>query len=284
MAANLVTKIGRAALSKARRAKVSDPSRAREGARHLAELKNQALVLFGSVMPLGPQGIAQFLGIQEQLLKEKQEKGGPGAESPRVLGLLLRLSEGVGLNSGYARILRGATAAFTAQGFENARIEDILKAGDVSPRTFYQFFRNKHEVLAVFADLFLSVVVDLSRREAAREGTPEEKRERIVRVVLGGFAVVEAMAVIVISEAIRPGSPLAPLYERFREEFGALLAQTYPARRDGKKPGEVDEKWVRVRLLALMGALLELGVTSRTPLPEFEQAQQWLLEILERPG
>jgi len=251
------------------------PARAEEGERFLAELKRQAQVLFGGILPLGPQAVMQFLSIQSEMIQKAETR--PGASAP-VLDLLLRLSEGVGLNSGYARILRGATIAFSELGFENARIEEILKAGDVSPRTFYQFFRNKYEVLTAISDLFLTVVVALARKESEREAPPEEQLRRIVQILIGGMALIEKMALVVVSEVLRPGTAMAPLYDRFLGEMMTILGRIY-ARQPGEGP---DDLWIRVHIIASMGALIELRLSSRSTTDELRRAEEIVLGLLRR--
>lgn len=259
--------------------------RAGEGARHLEELKHQALVAFGSLLPLGPEAIFKFMALQPRL---REGTGQGEADATDVLDLLLRLSEGVGSSSGYARSLRGAARVFVAKGFENARIEDILKAGDVSPRTFYQFFRNKNEVLAAHSELFLTVVFELMRRDLEREGSPDEKLQRFARILVGGMAVIDRMALVVVSEALRPSGPLSPLYEQFRSEVTEMLAPVLAERERllGRPAPEAElsdverKRWIAVRLIAVMGAVLEIRLNSHTPPAEFQKAMDVVTKIL----
>jgi AcrR family transcriptional regulator len=252
----------------------SPPARADEGVRLLDELKRQGVALFGGILPIGPNAVLQLLALESRLAGEDQERAG----SARVLEMLLRLSEGVGIKSGFARVLRGAVIAFTAHGFDDARIEDILASGKVSPRTFYQFFRSKHEALAALADLFLTVVVEVARMEFGRKATAEEELRKLARILVGGMALLERMAQIVISEALRPGSPLEAIYERFRSELGAIAAPLYG--RDGQ-PAALME--ARVRLIAAMGATLELRLGRRSTPEELRSGEDLVYEIL-RPS
>ncbi len=268
--------ISEAVISRGRNPRRGDaPSRAEDGARFLEELKKQASVLFGGILPMGPAAVVKFLSVQTELVKVTRPDGG----SAPVLDLLLRLSEGVGLNSGYARVLRGAAVAFMQHGYERVRIEDILEAGDVSPRTFYQFFRNKHEVLSAFADLFLTVLGEMCRRELSREGPPEERLRRFVQMLIGGMAIVERMAQILVSEAIRPGTELEPQYDRFRTEMMSLLEPVF-REITGAEP---DTVLIRVRLIASMGALVELGLTSKSTPEDLQRAELVVYEILRGP-
>jgi AcrR family transcriptional regulator len=249
----------------------SGPVRADEGARLLDELKRQGTTLFGGILPIGAESALQLLALQSRVAGDEHEPAG----SARVLEMLLRLSEGVGIRSGYARALRGAVIAFTARGFDDARIEDILAAGEVSPRTFYQFFGSKHEALAALSDLFLTVVVEVTRRELAQPGTNEERLRKLSRILVGGVALLERMAQIVISEALRPGSPLESLYERFRGELGAIAAPLYGP------PGDAAALMqARVRLIAAMGATLELRLGRLSTPDQLRAGEELVHEIL----
>jgi AcrR family transcriptional regulator len=256
------------------REREAPPARADEGRRLLDELKRQGVSLFGGILPIGPNAVLQLLALESRLTGDGQERAG----SARVLEMLLRLSEGVGIESGFARVLRGAVIAFTAHGFDDARIEDILAAGKVSPRTFYQFFRSKHEALAALADLFLTVVVEVARMEFGRKGTAEEELQTLARILVGGMALLERMAQIVISEALRPGSPLETIYERFRSELGAIAAPLY-----GPVGRAISLTEARVRLIAAMGATLELRLGRRSTPEELRAGEDLVYEIL-RPS
>jgi AcrR family transcriptional regulator len=247
------------------------PMRADEATRLLEELKRQAVALFGGVLPIGPDAVLQLLALQSRLAGDAHAS----SDSARVLEMLLRLAEGVGSSSGFARVLRGAVIAFTARGYDETRIEDILSAGSVSPRTFYQFFKSKQEALAALSDLFLTVVVEVARKELTPDLTREERLHRLARILVGGLALVERMAQIVIGEALRPGAPLESLYERFRSELGAIVAPAYGPEGD---PAAVTE--ARVRLIAAMGAMLELRLGMQSTPAELRWAEGIVREIL----
>jgi AcrR family transcriptional regulator len=254
----------------------ASPARADEGARLLDELKRQAVGLFGGILPIGPESVLQLLALESRLTGRDE---GEGSGSARIIEMLLRLAEGVGNNSGFARALRGAVIAFADRGYDDTRIEDILAAGSVSPRTFYQFFKSKQEALAALSDLFLTVVVEVARKELVPSLTPEERLHRLARILVGGMALVERMAQIVIAEALRPGASLEALYERFRSEMGAIVAPAYGP--DGD-PAAITE--ARVRLIAAMGATLELRLGRRSSPDELRRAEAIVYDILRPRG
>ena len=236
--------------------------------------KRQGVILFSGILPIGPNAVLQLLALESRVAGDEQETAG----SARVLEMLLRLLRGVGIQSGFARALRGAVIAFTTHGFDDARIEDILVAGKVSPRTYYQFFRSKHDALSALSDVFLSVVVEVARKDLAVAGTAEERLRKLARILVGGMALLERMAQIVISEALRPGAPLETLYERFRSELGALAAPIYGPAGD---PAALTE--ARVRLIAAMGATLELRLGRRSTPDELRAGEDLVYDIL-RPS
>jgi AcrR family transcriptional regulator len=249
--------------------------RADEGARLLEELKRQAVALFGGILPIGPESVLQLLALESRLTG----RDGEGSGSARIIEMLLRLAEGVGNNSGFARALRGAVIAFADRGYDDTRIEDILAAGSVSPRTFYQFFKSKQEALAALSDLFLTVVVEVARKEIVPTLTPEQRLHTLARILVGGMALVERMAQIVIAEALRPGAALETLYERFRQEMGEIVAPAY-----GPVGDAVAITEARVRLIAAMGATLELRLGRRSSPDELRRAEAIVYDILSPRG
>jgi hypothetical protein len=92
------------------------------------------------------------------------------------------------------------------------------------------------------------------------------------------MALLERMAQIVISEALRPGSPLETLYERFRSELGAIAAPMY-----GPPGDQAALTEARVRLIAAMGATLELRLGRRSTPDELRAGEELVYEIL-RPS
>jgi hypothetical protein len=118
----------------------------------------------------------------------------------------------------------------------------------------------------------------MSRREMAKDAPADRRMHRFVQVLLGGMAVVEQMSLVVVSEALRPGAQLEPLADRFRAEMTEILL---PAYRE-LKPGDpsVDEKLVRVKLVAVMGALIELRLNSRSTPDDLKRAEQIVYGVL----
>jgi AcrR family transcriptional regulator len=253
------------------REREAPPERMEEGARHLEDLKAQAHVLLAAILGAGPVMALQMIAVQSQLVGHP-----PDAGPERIVDLVVRLTPAIGAQSGFARILRGATITFARKGFESARIEDILAAGDISARSFYQFFRSKYDVLAALSDVFLSLVTHMAKEAARSPATARDKLRAFARALVAGTAVAEGLAPVVVSEAQRPSTPLEAYYERVRAEVAAILAPIYT----DLAGGPVESRWIRARLGAAMAASLELHLGAATTPADFERSEQLLFELL----
>jgi AcrR family transcriptional regulator len=248
-----------------------EPERAAEGRQYLSELGERGAQLFQTVMPLGPDALTRLLEARALVPQRKTTAPQP----PAVLDLLLRLSEVVAADSGYARILRGGAAAFAELGYERTRIEDVLEAGDVSPRTFYQFFRNKAEVLEALVELFLTVLFHVTRADLEAPGEARDKLRRVLRRLVNGVAIIERFARVMIAEALRPGSPVEGTVERLHAELTTQLAPLFRE----LVPGASDA-WIRVRVVATLGVLLELRPSAAAGAEELRRCEDLLTELV----
>lgn len=62
------------------------------------------------------------------------------------------------------RILQAATTLFRAQGYDNARIEDIADAAEVSVGTLYNYYENKGEILVATVSMEVMEVLEAGGR------------------------------------------------------------------------------------------------------------------------
>lgn len=253
------------------RGKKAPPSRQDEGRQQLEELKLRGEGVFREVVKMGPSvlRITKVVKSGARPLASDDPEAGP-------LDLLLRLSEGLGIESSYARILRGAAKTFATRGFEDTAIQDILDSAGVSPRTFYQFFANKGEVLYALFDLVSYVWSDALRSGFESRMKAPDKLRHYATVLVGGFAVAGEIIRVLETEAMRPGSPLSDLErERMRLQC-ELLAPVLEEIRGSK----ATEQWLRVRVAAARAATLELNLGAKSTEPDLMLAGMMVIELL----
>lgn len=247
------------------------PARAAQGAESLAELERRGLGFFRELLPLGPDGLRLIRAAEAAVPTTDGDRGGF-----RALDVLLRLSEAIGVNASYAKILRGAATVFAERGYEAATMEDLLGAAEVSVRTFYQYFRNKSEVLEALYTLLTNVWSEVLVQAVQQEPTPEAKLQRLVHGYLGGFAVAGDLVNIIMTEAVRPGSSLGTRYLALGESMMALLTPIYEERCGGA----VDPIWVRTRVTAMTAIALDLRLSSRSEEALLNKVGTYMLDIL----
>lgn len=248
------------------------PSRQKEGQELLEELKVRGAVVFREVIDLGPKvlRLAKAVQIGRRPLAGDDPEGAP-------LDLLLRLSEGLGFEGSYVNILRGAAKTFATKGFDAVVIQDILDAAGVSPRTFYQFFANKGEVLHALYDLVNHIWTDALRAGFENpQAKNTDKIQHVAATIVGGYAVAGDLIRVLETEAQRPGSSLHPLErERMRRQvewLGPVLEEI--------RGTKATEEWLRVRLAAVRAASLELNLGAQSSEADLIRAGMLLVELL----
>ena len=135
------------------------------------------------------------------------------------------------------KILEASMAAFSANGVDGTRVEDLLVAAGLSRRTFYRYFRNKQDVLVAIYDLAcdrLRDVVAMSLR------IPGELPDQVRAGINGFFAfhhTAGPLMRVLHQEAMRSESPLAPRRkELHREVIGLLQELDLPAQDEPRDP------------------------------------------------
>lgn len=108
------------------------------------------------------------------------------------------------------RILYGAYSTIGEQGIGPTKVQHILEAAGVSRRTFYQYFRNKNDVLAAVYSVVKEGLIQAIAMAVVSEPKPSAKVNAGVAAYVeyqrqNGRGLMELQA-----EAIRPDSPLAP--------------------------------------------------------------------------
>jgi AcrR family transcriptional regulator len=224
---------------------------------------------------LGPD-FARLLPVEEQIdLAEPRL----GMTRDQALDVVVRISEGMGANATYARILRGAADVFGLRGFEETGIEEILQAGGISRRTFYQFFHNKQEVLAALFELVISIWEEMISHSLSQEKTAEDKLDRLVRIFVGAFSLAGGLVTVLVTEAARPRSPLGLRYDRFVAANVDILLPLYQELLG--RP--LDTRLVRARFTAAFGALLDRKLDSDAAPADVAIATELMKELL-MPG
>ena len=135
-----------------------------------------------------------------------------------------------------AAIISAAVAVFVERGIAATRVEDILRAADVSRRTFYKYFANKHAVLIALYEILSDELVAEITASVAGGGDPiaaiGDALDSYLRVHLSHAAIVRML----IEEAVQSDSPLAPLRATFRGKvviaLDAVFAMTAGIRVD----------------------------------------------------
>ena len=126
------------------------------------------------------------------------------------------------------RIFRSAMQLFAARGFTKTTVEDITEAADVGKGTFFNYFRNKEDVLSALAEVQLDKYAHaiqaaesgaLTPRQALRElwlRLPEEpgRSQALVRSL---------MVVFLTSQAVR--EKMSRSLEHGREMLARLFTQ-----------------------------------------------------------
>jgi TetR/AcrR family transcriptional regulator, fatty acid metabolism regulator protein len=87
------------------------------------------------------------------------------------------------------QIIDAAVRVFARSGFYNSRVSDIAREAGIASGTIYLYFKTKDEILVTLFREKMAAFVAALRTEIAREGDPEAKIRRLVRL---HFEVLEA--------------------------------------------------------------------------------------------
>ncbi|MBL8681983.1 MAG: TetR/AcrR family transcriptional regulator [Myxococcales bacterium] len=130
-------------------------------------------------------------------------------------------------------ILAAAIDVFTRLGVAKARVEDVLVAAGVSRRTFYKRFRSKEDLLLALYEAATAQIMAAIRSDDGGSRSPRDAFSRAVDVYLDVVSSNGALAGVLLSESLRPGSPLAMVRRRFRD---GLIAEANAALREASIP------------------------------------------------
>jgi AcrR family transcriptional regulator len=179
-------------------------------------------------------------------------------------------------------ILRAAVEVFARHGFSGTRVEDILAAAGIARRTFYKYFGCKEDVLASIYELMTRELVSAIQSAGAplalsSTAEPLEAIWRALDVYLDYHVANKKLLGVLVEQAIRKDSPLAPLRQRFRDELVRLIDAAVRA-----STGAEHDPLLYVALLsAVEGVSLELLRTDAGP-RDVERARKALRFIAGR--
>jgi AcrR family transcriptional regulator len=193
----------------------------------------------------------------------------PSPPSPAVPSVARRLAE--------RGILASAIAVFTKKGAAATRVEDILASAGVARRTFYKYFKSKDDVLAGLYELATSELL------AAVRGAGEGRRSALegvrggIDVYLDFHATQPKLLKLLVEQAMRSDSPLAPLRRRFRGDLVTILDA---AAREAT--GKKHDPFLFLALVsALEGLSLELLDGDMTP-RDIARAKRAMHHLVDR--
>ena len=151
------------------------------------------------------------------------------------------------------RIFDAARMVFSANGYANASIDEIVALARVSRTSFYRFFENKEDcMLAVYEDAIENLALAFVR--AAEAERPEERIRLGVAEIIRGLAADPEVARVVLVEAVGASPRIEQARINARITFTGLLAaelRRYPGWR------ERPEDEIEVVALATMAAIAE---------------------------
>jgi AcrR family transcriptional regulator len=163
-------------------------------------------------------------------------------------------------------VVAAAALVFARLGFAATRVEDILATARIARRTFYRYFEGKEDVLAALYDLATGELLADMRAVAKRTRDPLGAILHGVDTYLDYHRHNASLLRVLIAQAIRADSPLAPARRRFRAELVALLdhaARAAPgvttrAKSRGKRGRGLDPMVYFALVSALEGLSLDL--------------------------
>ncbi len=124
------------------------------------------------------------------------------------------------------RILDAALNIFSAKGFHDTKLDEIVAEASISKGSIYFHFPNKEKLFIALVDQFADVI-ERRAREAIEDEAPGMDRVRVaLEVVLETFAKYRRPAKLLLVQAVGLGA----VFERKRMEVTdrfALLIQTY---------------------------------------------------------
>jgi AcrR family transcriptional regulator len=176
-----------------------------------------------------------------------------------------------------SRIIGKAAGVFGKRGAADTTVEDILRAADVSRRTFYRFFQSKEDVLDALHEIGCNMLIGAARQAAAQPGDPIERLKRALEAYLDYHMTAGASVMYVVQgESMRAGSKLGPRRRGFLDTMVAMFGSGME-----KATGlRVDPLLLRSLLVAVESVSLMLRAESEDAPFELERAKRVMLRIV----
>jgi len=133
-----------------------------------------------------------------------------------------------------AEILTHAVSVFSVRGLERTTVQHLLDAANVSRRTFYKYFKNKHDVLESIYEIFIENMVRLFRVQAESAATVSEIIRNTFSIYFDYHLSLGSIIRLMAEEARRTESVLWPHRESAFRSTAEVL-QTEMHRVSGKK-------------------------------------------------
>lgn len=120
-------------------------------------------------------------------------------------------------------ILTHAISVFSSRGLERTTVQHLLDAAGVSRRTFYKYFRSKHDVLESIYEIFVENLVRMFRVQAQQARTVNEVIANTFAIYFDYHFKLGAILRLMVEEARRTESVLWPHREKAFHSTAELL-------------------------------------------------------------
>ena len=137
-------------------------------------------------------------------------------------------------SSARAEILTHAISVFSTRGLERTTVQHLLDAASVSRRTFYKYFKNKHDVLESIYEIFVEHMVQFFKVQAEGASTVRDIISNTFSMYFDYHLSLGAMIRLMAEEARRMESVLWPHREKAFQSTAQVL-QTEMYRVSGRK-------------------------------------------------
>jgi len=164
-----------------------------------------------------------------------------------------------------ARILAVARQLFAKQGFEATTVDEIARAADVVPATFFNHFQSKQALLGLMAGEVFETLHAMTAQHLEGPGSSVDKLRRFIASTTDSIASSRGVARDVFLEFLKsdatPDEP-HPYLDRLVGPFVALVAE-------GQKHGEFRSDRSAAFLAQMAVGMLNSAITSWLADPDY---------------